>query len=235
MAPATADLIDRAHRHLEAHARTWASELDEDAGARAAWYIHQDLAALLPLLQETLADRDRLADRLNTARRDPLTGLVTRQAWTERAEQLAAAGDAVVLLVDLDQFKPVNDRHGHAAGDAVLAATAHRLAHWCGPAGTAGRLGGDEFVAAVPDDHGDLAERVTKLRDTLAQPVEVRGRLLQIGASVGAAALTDLAVPTVSAALEAADAAMYRSKKRGRRGRRWPTPTLLAHTLRRTA
>ncbi|WP_404871041.1 GGDEF domain-containing protein (plasmid) [Kitasatospora griseola] len=235
MAPATAELIDRARQHLEAHARTWASELDEDAGPRAAWYVHQDLAALLPLLQETLADRDRLAARLQTARRDPLTGLVTRQAWTERAEQLAAAGPLVVLLCDLDHFKPVNDRFGHAAGDAVLAATARRLADWCGPAGCAGRLGGDEFVAAVPDDHGDLAERVTKLRDALAEPVDYRGRLLQVGASVGAAALTDLVVPTVSAALEAADAAMYRSKKRGRRGRRWPTPTLLAHTLRRAA
>ncbi|MEV7602906.1 GGDEF domain-containing protein [Kitasatospora sp. NPDC089797] len=234
MAPAPADLIDRARRHLEAHARTWASELDEDAGPRAAWYVHHDLAALLPLLQETLADRDRLATRLQSARRDPLTGLDTRQAWTERAEQLTAAGPTAVLLVDLDHFKPVNDRHGHAAGDAVLAATAHRLADWCGPAGAAGRLGGDEFVAAVPD-HGDLTERVTKLRDALARPVDHQGRLLQVGASLGAARLADLAVPTVSAALEAADAAMYRSKRRGRRGRRWPTPLTLAHTLRRAA
>lgn len=228
MALAPAELIERAHRHLEAHANTWRSELDEDAGPRAAWYIHHDLAALLPLLQELLTDRDRLVARLQTGRRDPLTGLATREGWTERAEQLAAAGPATVLFIDLDDFKPVNDRHGHAAGDAVLAAIGRRLADWCGPTGEAGRLGGDEFVAVVPDTGDDLTERVTKLRDVLARPIEVRGRVLRVGASVGAASLDGLAVPTVSAALKTADTEMYRQKRRGRRGRRWPTPLHLA-------
>ncbi|MER5641880.1 GGDEF domain-containing protein [Kitasatospora sp. NPDC002227] len=228
MALAPAELIERAHRHLEAHANTWRSELDEDAGPRAAWYIHHDLAALLPLFQELLADRDRLVARLQIGRRDPLTGLATREGWTERAEQLLAAGPATVVFIDLDEFKPVNDRHGHAAGDAVLTVIARRLADWCGATGEAGRLGGDEFVAVVPDTGDDLAERVTKLRDVLSRPVDFGGRVLRVGASVGAANVADLVVPTLSAALKAADTEMYRAKRRGRRGRRWPTPLHLA-------
>jgi len=235
MALAPAELIERARHHLEVHANTWRSELDEDAGPRAAWYVHHDLAALLPLLEELLADRDRLTARLQTGRRDPLTGLATREGWTARAEQLTAAGPTTVLFIDLDKFKAVNDRFGHAAGDAVLAATARRLEDWCGPAGIAGRLGGDEFVAAVPDDRADLAERVTKLRDALARPVDYQGRALQVGASVGAAALADLAAPTLSGALGAADRAMYQQKRRGRRGRSSPTPLHLAPRRRATA
>ncbi len=78
----------------------------------------------------------RLYRRLDRSCRDPLTGLWTRDGWGRRAERIIARRPrAAVLLADLDGFKPVNDVHGHAAGDAVLAAAGERLTAWCGAHG----------------------------------------------------------------------------------------------------
>ncbi len=92
----------------------------------------QALALSLPLLGWA-AHSGYLARQLATARRDPLTGLHTRAGWTARAERVIRRHPAAaVLLLDLDDFKALNDTHGHAAGDAALAATAARLTAWCG-------------------------------------------------------------------------------------------------------
>ncbi|EFL01120.1 LOW QUALITY PROTEIN: diguanylate cyclase, partial [Streptomyces sp. SPB78] len=100
------------------------------------------LAAVVPVLGWA-THSGFLARRLATARRDPLTDLPTRAAFTARASRLLAKSpNAVVLLVDLDDFKAVNDTYGHDAGDAVLTATAQRLALWAGAHGIAARLGG---------------------------------------------------------------------------------------------
>ncbi|GAB2717234.1 GGDEF domain-containing protein [Kitasatospora kifunensis] len=228
---APADLLDRARHHLDIHSRALAS-LGGDDRASVARLVHQDLADLLPVLQELLEDREQLAAKLHTARRDPVTGLATRAGWTEFAERLVAEGPTTVFLCDLDEFKAVNDTYGHAAGDAVLAATAQRLAGWCGPRGGAGRLGGDEFVVAVPYTGEDLDGRVAELRQILAQPVEYRGRLLPIGASVGAAKTVTAEKHALSGILGKADAAMYRAKGRGRRGRRPSLPRRITLALR---
>ncbi len=115
-----------------------------------------------------------LTRRLATARRDPLTGLHTRAGWTARAEHLIRRHPtAAVLLVDLDHFKTLNDTHGHAAGDAALAATADRLRSWCGHNGIAGRLGGDEFVAVVRDL---AATDLGALTAALHEPLPYAGR-----------------------------------------------------------
>lgn len=158
-----------------------------------------------------------LGRRLATARRDPLTGLLTRAGWTAAAQRLIQrAPGALVLLIDLDDFKSINDTHGHAAGDAVIAATGRRLATWCHRNGTAGRLGGDEFVAITtdPDANGGVAT----LAEALNEPVPYADRLIPASASVGYCRLADLPVPTLSNALAAADTAMYRAKGLPRRG-----------------
>ncbi|SED03226.1 diguanylate cyclase (GGDEF) domain-containing protein [Streptomyces sp. 2231.1] len=157
-----------------------------------------------------------LVRRLASVRRDPLTGLHTRAGWTARAERLLAKHPhAAVLLVDLDDFKAINDTHGHAAGDAVLAATARRLTDWCGHHGIAARLGGDEFAAIVTD----LARTpgLFALRITLDEPVRHNGSVLPVSASVGHAHRAHLPVPTLTDALSKADAAMYAAKGHGRR------------------
>ncbi|RRQ87279.1 GGDEF domain-containing protein [Streptomyces griseofuscus] len=160
-----------------------------------------------------------LLRRLATARRDPLTGLHTRASWTTRAEHLLAKHPgALVILVDLDDFKAVNDTHGHAAGDTVLTATAHRLSTWCGHHGIAARLGGDEFTAIVTSP--DHTAGLHILQEALDQPVEHNGLTLPVSASVGSCHRTDLPMPSLTDALSAADTAMYAAKGHGRRNTR---------------
>ncbi|MFF9409052.1 GGDEF domain-containing protein [Streptomyces anandii] len=173
------------------------------------------IAAALPVLGWAVHS-GYLVRRLASARRDPLTGLHTRAGWTARAEHLLNRHPAaLVLLVDLDDFKAVNDTHGHAAGDAVLTATARRLADWCGDHGIAARLGGDEFVALVTDPARTPGPDA--LRTALARPVPHAGGLLAVSASVGCCNRADLPVATMTDALSAADAAMYAAKGHGRR------------------
>ncbi|MEU9703166.1 GGDEF domain-containing protein [Streptomyces sp. NPDC047981] len=175
------------------------------------------IAAGLPALGWALHG-GLLARRLATARRDPLTGLHTRAGWTTRAERLMARHPgALVLLVDLDDFKTINDTHGHAAGDAVLTATAQRLSNWCGHHGIAARLGGDEFAAIITNLG---AANLFDLWSALDQPVTHNGDALRVSASVGYCAPEQLPVPTLTDALSAADAAMYVAKGHGRRNTR---------------
>jgi diguanylate cyclase (GGDEF)-like protein len=178
------------------------------------------LAQVVPAAEELLAQVTALQGQLAQARTCPVTGLPTRSAWTVQAQDILAAGPAVVLLADLDAFKPVNDRFGHAAGDAVLAAVGGRLTEWAAAEGAvAGRLGGDEFAVALPEAPG-LAARVTRLHALLTAPVAHRDLNLSVGASIGTARTAGLIDPDLSAALKQADAAMYQAKGRGRRGRR---------------
>jgi diguanylate cyclase (GGDEF)-like protein len=171
-------------------------------------------ASLAPLLGWAVHG-SLLTRRLASAHRDPLTGLHTRAGWTARAEHLIRRhSDAAVLLVDLDHFKDLNDTHGHAAGDAALVATADRLRAWCGHNGTAGRLGGDEFVAVIQNL---AAADLDSLTAALHGPFPYDGTLLPLAASVGVCSVAELAVPLLTDALAAADAAMYASKGRTRR------------------
>ncbi|OII62667.1 hypothetical protein BJP40_28170 [Streptomyces sp. CC53] len=178
----------------------------------------QALALSLPLLGWA-AHSGYLARQLATARRDPLTGLHTRAGWTARAERVIRRHPAAaVLLLDLDDFKALNDTHGHAAGDAALAATAARLTDWCGRHGVAGRLGGDEFVAVV---RADKVPPLAVLTKALTQPLHHEGQTLPVSVSVGSCHVEDLPVRSLSAALADADRAMYAAKGTpGRRGTR---------------
>ncbi|MEU3222540.1 GGDEF domain-containing protein [Streptomyces sp. NPDC006976] len=173
------------------------------------------ITAALPALGWALHG-SLLAHRLSTARRDPLTGLHTRAGWTARAERIATRSPhAAALLVDLDDFKAINDTHGHAAGDAVITATAARLADWVSGHGIAARLGGDEFAAIItnPAHTPDTAA----LHEALHHPVTYRGQTIPVAASIGICHLADLPVRTLTDALSAADSAMYAVKGRGRR------------------
>ncbi len=176
----------------------------------------QALALALPLIGWA-SHTALLTHRLATARRDPLTGLRTRAGWTALAERIIRRHrDAVVLLLDLDDFKNLNDSYGHAAGDVALAVTAERLAAWCGRHGIAGRLGGDEFVAIARQ-----APDLESLYRALNQPVAYAGHRLPVSVSVGSCHVKDLPVRSLSDALATADCAMYAAKgTAGRRGTR---------------
>ncbi|MET7610362.1 GGDEF domain-containing protein [Streptomyces seoulensis] len=118
---------------------------------------------------------------------------------------------ANLRVSDLDDFKAINDQHGHPAGDAVLAATARRLNDWCGRHGIAGRIGGDEFVTIVTDPAHTTG--LNALRTALDRPVHHNGEALPVSASVGRSHRADLPVPT----LTDADTAMYAVKGHSRR------------------
>lgn len=174
------------------------------------------LSAALPLAAGWSLHSLRLRHRIEAARRDPLTDLVTRDAFTERATRALADGRSAVYLVDLDRFKQINDTYGHAAGDAVLRVTAQRLKTWA-PInnGVVARFGGDEFAAATRvRSRAELLWQLDELHHSLTQPVPYEGTSLAVGASIGAVHCetggTDL-----SALLRRADEVMYTAKQNG--------------------
>ncbi|MFF8191891.1 GGDEF domain-containing protein [Streptomyces bobili] len=172
---------------------------------------------------------------LNTARRDPLTGLVTRDGFTRRATVLLKDPRAVVVLADIDRFKHINDTFGHAAGDALLKATAERLAHHTGPRGVAGRLGGDEFAAVLIDDHGTAGDLLAVLHRVLARPVDGQDPAVHTTVSLGWVRAADFPADNLSALLRRADEAMYAAKQARTGTRRAGLGRLLATVTGRRA
>ncbi|MCL6293309.1 GGDEF domain-containing protein [Streptomyces sp. 43Y-GA-1] len=150
---------------------------------------------------------------LRSARRDPLTGLRTRDGFTRRANVLLKDPRAVVVLADVDHFKQINDTHGHAAGDALLKATADRLAHYVGRDGVAGRLGGDEFAAVVIDTHGTVADLLAVLHGVLARPADGMNPAVRTTVSLGWVGAADHPGEDLSGLLRRADEAMYAAKQ----------------------
>ena len=156
------------------------------------------------------------------AQHDPLTGLANRTALAERLSGLLAPSGpgALLVLLDLDGFKAVNDTHGHAAGDAVLVAVAARLGAVVRADDLVVRLGGDEFVVACPCPLDSAVARTVELTARLhaavVVPVVHDGHTLGVGASTGSAYGPPGSDPAVL--LEAADRAMYRVKQ-ARHGR----------------
>ncbi|SDE83868.1 GGDEF domain-containing protein [Streptomyces griseoaurantiacus] len=160
----------------------------------------------------------RMRRRIEAARRDPLTGLFTRDAFAERAPKVLAGGRSAVYVIDLDRFKGINDTYGHAAGDAVIAATGGRLAEWADVnGGIVVRLGGDEFAAvARVFSLADLSWTLGELTRAIEQPVTVDGRSLTVGASVGAVAYDPRTDEVdLSTLLRLADEQMYAAKRSG--------------------
>jgi diguanylate cyclase (GGDEF)-like protein len=151
---------------------------------------------------------------------DSLTGLANRAAFRSALEATMTAAEPrkalSVLFVDLDDFKEVNDRLGHAAGDELLVAVARRLQRAVRPGDVVARLGGDEFavlVAAAPDAATSrmVADRII---DTIAEPIELMGERVHVSASVGLAASRDHSDP--DSLMVEADVAMYTAKSLGK-------------------
>ncbi|MGW3488362.1 GGDEF domain-containing protein [Streptomyces sp. NPDC001054] len=189
-----------------------------------------DLLGLVPLAGWA-AHVTVLRRGLTRARRDPLTGLWTRDAFTRRARRLLRDKRAVVVLADVDHFKQINDTHGHAAGDALLASVARRLAHVTGPEGVCGRLGGDEFAAVLLDKDGRAADVLTLLHGVLARPAEGQPAEVATTVSLGWVRAVDHSGADLSALLERADEAMYEAKRAAHGPVRAPLGRRLWHGL----
>ncbi|MDY8108899.1 EAL domain-containing protein [Fulvimarina sp. 2208YS6-2-32] len=145
---------------------------------------------------------------------DALTGLSNRRMFNDTIEAVASTDDYSLLMIDLDRFKTVNDKYGHAAGDDLLVQVSLRLRAALSQNDRAFRLGGDEFAVLLPlDTHGaeDVARRIV---EALAAPFAVGTNLLRIGGSVGIAAIS--AGDDASTVQQRADLALYKAKKEGR-------------------
>jgi two-component system cell cycle response regulator len=161
--------------------------------------------------------RDSLDRSLELAVTDPLTGLRNRRYVRRHLDQLLAAGGAAaVMLIDVDRFKPLNDRHGHAAGDVALKEVAARLREHLRAVDVVARYGGEEFMAVIAGAAEEEALTVAeRLRAAVADsPVSAPGLSLPVTVSIGVAVTEGATV--AEALIAAADAALYRAKDRGR-------------------
>ncbi|WP_134724699.1 diguanylate cyclase [Paracoccus luteus] len=185
------------------------------------------ITALLGRKRLTDARRAAADTERALARIDALTGLPNRRFALPRLDALCRAvapgGGVAVALMDIDRFKTVNDRHGHAAGDAVLAAVAERLRAELPAPGFVARMGGEEFLAVIPgadtDTAAELAQRMRRAVGQQAMPLPALtgGGSLRITLSAGVASTVGKAVSTDAAELlERADKALRRAKDGGR-------------------
>ncbi|MCW2707827.1 MAG: hypothetical protein QOJ48_1893 [Frankiales bacterium] len=186
-----------------------------DADGTPAWFAvsAQDISERRRVETDLRALTATLTER---AVRDPLTGLANRTLLLERLRAVLARDartgqSTAVLFLDLDGFKAVNDRYGHAAGDEVLVTVAKRLAAAVRPSDTVARIGGDEFVVLVEGASDAVVHTVVeRLRQAVSEPLPTLD--LEVGVSVGVAlsARGDAEPRTL---LNAADRAMYSEKK----------------------
>jgi diguanylate cyclase (GGDEF)-like protein len=166
-----------------------------------------------------------LVDALCTlSSRDPLTGLPNRRhfdaALAAECDRAARSGEeALLLILDIDHFKRVNDTHGHPAGDAVIRAVAHSLRDSVRPSDTPARIGGEEFAVILPNcgpDHGRIVaerfrERIAGLKIDAAP-----GLVLQVTVSIGGAFAAPWVRTTPGLWVERADQKLYSAKTAGR-------------------
>jgi diguanylate cyclase (GGDEF)-like protein len=172
---------------------------------------------------ERADDRRRAIERLHRqAVTDELTGLANHRRLQELADAAVAAWQedgtpAAVVMLDLDDFKAVNDRHGHHVGDEVLRAAGRALRDACREGDEPARYGGEELaVVLAGGDEADAAACAERIRAAVAAiDVRANGRRLPVTTSCGVAALGG-DVRTKAALLEAADAALYRAKAAGK-------------------
>lgn len=162
-------------------------------------------------------DAERLNVRLSAiAVTDDLTGLANRRGIVQLAEQAVSAarrngGPLAFLVIDLDHFKRVNDRFGHAGGDALLLTIAGQISESLRREDSVGRFGGEEFLAVLPGADLAAAEGVA---ERVRADVELAGEQMAVTASIGVAVYDD--EESAYSLINRADAAMYRAKEAGR-------------------
>ena len=211
------------HRRLVRPIRRLGAAIDAsqsgDAVRRAPETGPTEVVDVARAFNELVDSHDGLIERLrHNARHDPLTGLLNRRGATEELARLLEdprATPLVVLFIDLDRFKLVNDSHGHAVGDRLLVEVATRIGAAVPEGWIVSRFGGDEFVILCPrtSDPGPAVEAVSEV---LRERFRIDELELRVGGSAGIAR----ARPGMSGAdlIREADTAMYRAKEDGRGG-----------------
>lgn len=179
----------------------------------------EDGSAFLWSILQDVTERRRADARIwHAAHHDSLTELPNRKSLGETlVAQVEGGGEGALLLIDLDNFKAVNDTFGHEAGDHVLVETGRRLAEGVRADDMVARLGGDEFAAVLrgPISARDAAAFAERLIARLGRQVVGRGRTIRVGASIGVARFPEHGT-AADAVLRAADHALLEAKRNGR-------------------
>ncbi len=191
------------------------------------------------LTKEIRERRKAEAQALLLSETDPLTGCLNRRSIGPETDRLIAdmrlrGHKVAAMLLDLDNFKRINDLNGHRIGDQVLLETARRLKAVLPADGLLARLGGDEFACIVPFDPRtqDKVDRIaTKLVEEVARPIDIDSVPIDITVSIGIAQSRDGETaeeprPACDALLHQADIAMYQAKNRGRNRYCWFDPSM---------
>ena len=201
--------------------------------SRAHDRAHGDPLGVIAVVQD-IATRKSVEARLtHQASHDPLTNLANRTLFRQRVElalqRTARRESVVVMFLDIDNLKSVNDRVGHGAGDQLLVVTAARLLNATRGSDTVARVGGDEFAILLENVHDDeeiriVADRITQ---TMGQAVHVRDESIHTGVSIGIAR-AHLDTDGADEVLRNADVAMYEAKDAGKGRYQFFEPSMLA-------
>jgi len=185
-------------------------------GLAFAWRRIRELAELIHERRHAETHARRLAMT------DALTGLPNRRGFELRLGELEAGdreahGQRLLIAVDLDRFKPLNDLYGHAVGDSALVEMSRRLKDLAGPHGVAARLGGDEFALSirVPEGEDEMENALAHIREALNRAMVIDGFVCRVGATLGAA-VTGEDGDDFDTLMRRADLALYDAKRRQR-------------------
>jgi len=191
-------------------------------------------------LSREVAERRSAEEKAHQlAQTDALTGLLNRRCFIPAAARLVidvaeTNQGAAVLMIDLDNFKQINDVHGHKAGDVALTEVARRIEALLPINGTVARLGGDEFACVVPYERrlpDKLDQLAASLIEAVRAPIQIENKEVEAALSVGIARTIENPDPATAedcaqSLLHHADIAMYHAKKRGHNGYAWFEPTM---------
>ena len=215
--PGSGEIGAELRRGREVH---WIVAQATDRARSTVTADEQALKALAAVASEGFARLELTAEKVHVARHDPLTDLPNRGILLDRLTRALVVARrrrtrVALMFLDLDGFKPVNDRFGHATGDAVLIELARRLRECVRESDTLARLGGDEFAILVEDaDDVAIDSLCARLMAAVGAGVTVAGQQVPLGASVGVAYSSGGA--SAADLLRRADLAMYEAKARGK-------------------
>lgn len=209
------DFVSEIYRHRNRE-KVWVTE--------NAWYANGPGGVpqfIEGIVQDATARVDTMTRIERQANMDVLTGTASRFRFLTELEEITRAGgrECVLLSIDLDRFKEVNDHFGHGAGDTVLRTVAARLEPLAAKDALLARLGGDEFAMLLTGRHCHMKADVTAMEivKSLRQPIEIGGHRCTVGASVGVAIFPAQAADAEEL-LTHADLALYQVKSTGRNG-----------------
>ncbi|MEP7363322.1 MAG: GGDEF domain-containing protein [Acidobacteriota bacterium] len=191
------------------------SESIRSVNASVEQMVHEGAQSVASLQAQITSYQSRLEESERLAARDPLTGLDNRRSVERHLDMLSAQSRAFsVILIDLNGFKPINDKYGHQAGDSILQQFAREIQPLFRPTDCVGRWGGDEFIVVAACDEREIAACIGRVRQWAFgdYTIESGGQKVKVHVEGAIGIATWQAGETAAALIGRADAAMYRDK-----------------------